>query len=197
MRHFFLKDINKFPVACIASAIRNNLGGLTDGPLEPDSTVVYAMSIHNPKDEFNRGLARDIAYARLSKGKYTVSGAGIIRPIKYGILTEIAYEMRIHPRVKEAAIRWLDIFDARARVLAIAPNSVDIQPDIHSALVDVYSIPIEVPPLRELTVAGDTDIDLHNAAATMRETAILDKIFSEHPPEREHPWTWSSEEVVD
>jgi hypothetical protein len=131
MKHFYLRSATGFPVACIASAIWRN-GNLTDGPIEPDSCMVaFAMSVHNPRDPFDRDLARRIACARLTKGNYLTIAP--TQPIKVAILRRIVDDNCIlsHPkrkanpfagrtigewvpapqRVRDAAAHWLTLFD--------------------------------------------------------------------------------------
>jgi hypothetical protein len=57
MRHFFLRDSNKFPVACIATE------------QTADNKIYYALSICNPRDFqcYDPERARHIAEERLTK----------------------------------------------------------------------------------------------------------------------------------
>jgi|HubBroStandDraft_5_1064220.scaffolds.fasta_scaffold344598_2 hypothetical protein len=93
------------PVACVCSIINN-----TDH-------VQFALSIHNPRDTFDRVRAKEIALDRLNMGK--VLGEVPIIPrtgIKAGIMAVIAASefmnhrakpMRVPNRVRQAAVHWL------------------------------------------------------------------------------------------
>lgn len=98
MRVFFLRDENKFPVACFASELEGD-------------TVKYAFSIHNPIDPFDRHRARRIATERLSKGKgHSGQFVGKVtkeKPKKQ-ILSLVANDKHIPNRVREAAVLWLE-----------------------------------------------------------------------------------------
>jgi hypothetical protein len=104
-RFFYLRDKDKFPVACVAS-ITNN----TD-------RVQFALSIHNPRDIFDKTRAKEIALDRLRMGKTTGEVEFDPRPgIKTRIMGVIATTefmnhrakpMRIPDRVRRAAREWL------------------------------------------------------------------------------------------
>lgn len=52
----YLRDLNKFPVACLAIQTEENV---------PEAKVQFA--VYNPHDVFNRKKAREIATGRLAK----------------------------------------------------------------------------------------------------------------------------------
>lgn len=104
-RFFYLRDSNKFPVACVVST--KNV----------QNQVQFALSIHNPRDVFDRIRAKEIALERLRAGK--ILGEVSFEPrshIKTSIMTVIAASeymnhrakpMRIPDRVRAAANGWL------------------------------------------------------------------------------------------
>lgn len=121
VRIFFLRNENKFPVACIASTIEQ----VVDGAI-----VRYAISTHNPKDPYDKKLARSMALERLAKKKMWVHvretpfeklvGSSIDLPddpklIKKMMLTEIANEADWPQRVRDAAKLWLSTTSERAK----------------------------------------------------------------------------------
>jgi hypothetical protein len=58
MRVFFVRNKNKFPVACVASEVTK----------KGDTEIVrFSMSSYNPKDTFDRERAKEIAKHRLAK----------------------------------------------------------------------------------------------------------------------------------
>jgi len=94
MRFYFIRDEKSFPVACIASTI------------DTTDRVCYALSIYNPKDEFDRARARDIAANRLRKGKFFGTTPNV-RGIKERVMMSIRDNSGIPERVREAARLWL------------------------------------------------------------------------------------------
>jgi len=93
MRWFYLKDENKFPVACVASDKEENM-------------IVFSVSTHNPVDPFDRDVARQVAIGRLTAKKF----AGVVTDetgIKEKIVTKIAASKTLPARAIEAANYWL------------------------------------------------------------------------------------------
>ena len=92
MRHFFLRDRSKFPVACVASEMK-------------DDIVRFSLSIHNPMDIYSRSRGRMIAIERLKAGK--VQGSVSFRPkmVKMDVLFALVKDVRLPLRVREAA-QW-------------------------------------------------------------------------------------------
>jgi hypothetical protein len=52
----FLRDKNGFPIGCLAIQVLTTFG-----------EIHYNFSVHNPKDEFNRARAHEVAIKRLMK----------------------------------------------------------------------------------------------------------------------------------
>ncbi len=99
MRWFYLKDENKFPVACVASEL-------------DEDKVRFAVSTHNPLDPFNREMARRIAIGRLTHRKFT--GEVSATPgIKEKIVSYIAQDEKLPTRTVRAANYWLNQRDER------------------------------------------------------------------------------------
>lgn len=136
MRHFFLRDANDFPVACIATEE-------VEAAAKP--TVLYALSVMNPLDDFNRARAREIAQTRLTefvKGRYddaVQSGRGPNDPeepwwnkvgklemddgkkAKLQLMRRIAEDKTITSRVRKAAQNWIRTYKPKGPALPAAP----------------------------------------------------------------------------
>lgn len=94
MRWFYLKDENKFPVACVASEL-------------DEDQVKFAVSTHNPLDPFNREMARKVAIGRLTHNKL-VGKVPAVPGIKERIVSQIAMDEKLPTRTVKAANYWLE-----------------------------------------------------------------------------------------
>jgi hypothetical protein len=82
MRYFFLRNENKFPVACVASVYDKEM-----------DAIKFAVSTHNPIDNFNRKRAKQIASERITAGKFlTIHNPDDVKNIKWGICYDIVAE---------------------------------------------------------------------------------------------------------
>lgn len=98
-RVMFLRDANRQPVGCLAI-------GLT----RSQRTAKYQVSVLNPIDKFDRGLARQIALGRLVESPFTVllSGATVdIHSISKEVMTHLSQNGDVPARANKAARRWL------------------------------------------------------------------------------------------
>jgi hypothetical protein len=105
MKHFFLRDKNKTPVACVVSQRFNLQNG--------QDNIVFAVSAHNPLDRFNRREALVQAVLNFEK-------CGIIlethKGVKFTIMHTIAENQALFPqRARDAAKLWLKIQDEKAK----------------------------------------------------------------------------------
>lgn len=98
MRLFYLRDTNKFPVACVISERFK------------DYRVRFAVSTHNPVDRYSKLDARNVAAIRLLTGKHWETP--IITPrgaTKVGVVSIIADPDNNFPlRARAAAKLWLE-----------------------------------------------------------------------------------------
>jgi hypothetical protein len=75
--------------------------------------VAFAVSTHNPKDQYNKAMARDVAIGRLEKGlmegPYTggVWAVSLVKEVKKDII-EIIASGKYPERTKKAARLWLE-----------------------------------------------------------------------------------------
>lgn len=131
MRHFFLRDASRRPVACIATALVYHESA-------PPS-VRWAISICNPLDQFDRKKAILIAQARLAAGKSWATHRDV--PPKRSIMQLLAHGqiggLLVPKRVAEAARLWLK-FDANRRT----NTAFDTMREVLSSPVPA-SVPIE------------------------------------------------------
>lgn len=102
IRIFFLRDAQRFPVACVASELMGE-------------TVFYAVSTHNPKDKFDRAFARKVALERLAmvgdhvRGPKVVDAVPMEKGVKRAICMDILHKRPLHPqRTREAAQAWVE-----------------------------------------------------------------------------------------
>ena len=112
IRVFFLRDAQRFPVACVASEL-------------VDNTVFYAVSTHNPKDKFSRAFARKVALERLAmigntkRSTRVVDAVRMEKGVKKAICLEIVQKVKwlegrketipfFPQRTREAAQEWLN-----------------------------------------------------------------------------------------
>jgi hypothetical protein len=115
VRHFYLRDAQKFPVACVASKVLELVG---EGDARRPSRIAFAVSARNPKDTFSRDMARYVAYGRLQMGLVAEVNVEEGQNVKRLILEKIANEpvklkgsrdpMFMKQRVRNAAKLWLD-----------------------------------------------------------------------------------------
>lgn len=94
MRWFYLKDENKFPVACVASELMGD-------------AVLFAISTYNPLDRFDREMARKVATGRLASKKVLGIVPANEQRIKERIVKAIAGNDQIPARTVRAAKYWL------------------------------------------------------------------------------------------
>lgn len=102
---FWLRDEKKFPVACVASTVK-------------DGRIVVALSVHNPADAFNKLRGRQIALARLEKfhatntevevGTHTFAVSNNQPAPKRVIMSLVHLKQSFPVRVREAASHWLE-----------------------------------------------------------------------------------------
>lgn len=115
VRIFYLRDSKRFPVACIASKLEGN-------------KLKYALSTHNPRDPYDKAMARNIAETRLALGRVVIErntrkpsfpplqcvGGSILlgdeptKEIKAKLLQEIATSSKLPQRATDAAKLWLE-----------------------------------------------------------------------------------------
>lgn len=129
MRWFYLRDANKRPVACIASEIV-----VANAGQEAVEYVYFAVSTHNPIDEFNRNTARDVAQGRLlsSLGEpgWDHENKVLVGPgVKEAILKKLASTKSMPQRTKDAAKLWVTEHPKRANSHNIKIAGVDINID--------------------------------------------------------------------
>jgi len=105
MRVFYLRNRDRFPVACIAS--RKVKGDV----------VEFAMSIHNPVDKYNKALGRQLAKGRLLEGKAIAS---VRAPFKANVVRMIAEMPDLPNRVRKVANQWIKDNDAISAIELIA-----------------------------------------------------------------------------
>ena len=99
IRFMFLRNANKQPVGCIA--VNMSMGLLT-----------YGLSVLNPLDKFDRGLARGIAEGRLnSSSAYRQILNGATLETMHDISKSVMLDLLINPhapsRARKAARLWL------------------------------------------------------------------------------------------
>lgn len=102
VRVFYIRDSNKFPVACVAYT-----------QVTADE-VAYGLSIHNPKDSFNKVLGRSIAIGRLEKSKED-EYIGLVKEsdkhlIEASILSNIETKESIPVKIRKEAFRNVEQF---------------------------------------------------------------------------------------
>ena len=104
VRFNWLRDAGNNPVAVIASGL------LIDEKIMKPLSIHYALAIYNPKDKFNKALAKSIAEGRLKYHQNATDGlVGVIDPdvpnIKLAILNKIASDAR-KPKTKLRPHIW-------------------------------------------------------------------------------------------
>lgn len=100
MRWFYLRDEHRNPVACVASDLYTDADKI--------KYAIFAVSTHNPKDHYNKTMAREVAIGRLQKGLGI--SIPLVPAVKREIIGCIAHELyqRFPERTKKAARLWLD-----------------------------------------------------------------------------------------
>lgn len=110
MRVFFLRDSNRFPIACVASEIITR---------DKDRKyVMFALSVCNPKDKqvFDRKRARSIAEGRMALLLKSTSRSKVERlsgfvpaqgNIKRAIMQTLELDHSLPQQVRNAAEFWL------------------------------------------------------------------------------------------
>lgn len=102
VKYFFLRDEKRFPIACVASDVVGLL----------KKKVAFAYSIYNPKDTFDKGLAKEVALGRLEKKGKTYGKVPFIKgEVKRRIAKAIATDDGIPSRVRAAANNFLKAYD--------------------------------------------------------------------------------------
>src|SRR5271166_6024690 len=101
MRFMFLRDKNNQPVGCLAF--------MFDRP----NHIVYGMSVLNPKDKFNRAIAREVAMLRMNMAeRYRGIAFGeslhTMHEVSKAIMQDVAFDNERAPaRARKAAKLWL------------------------------------------------------------------------------------------
>lgn len=97
IRVFYIRDVSKFPVACVATRVIDERPGVRTPEIE------FSLAIHNPKDTFDKVRGREIAIGRLMKHK--IQGyVGKEQGASKKILELIAADEHLPWRVREAAM---------------------------------------------------------------------------------------------
>lgn len=101
------REVRGNPIACIAYERHS------DPDMEGMDYILFALSIGNPKDRFEKARGREIAAARLNKSTTVQEGFVIgedapSTEVVRVILEYIADSLKLPRRVREAAQDWLD-----------------------------------------------------------------------------------------
>lgn len=104
MRVFWLRDTNRFPLACVASEF------------DPDNnTIAYGLSVYNPTDAFSKKRGRTVAEGRLRSVMldHTASPFKWMGPLgadkpKHAIVNTLAHTPELPDQVRRAAKLWLN-----------------------------------------------------------------------------------------
>ncbi len=99
----YLRDENGQPVGCIAIRLHRDVGELYW------SLVEYQVSVLNPQDQFDRGVARQLALGRLVESPYTVRVPQnpTMYEISRAVMKDIARDSGAPSRARRAARIWL------------------------------------------------------------------------------------------
>lgn len=101
-RYLYIRNKNKFPVACVAIKF------------DPEKNLInYGISTHCPKDNFNRKLARQIAKDRLDIRNQTINvfpedNTTTFRGIIKALMTGLAQDETLPTRTRKAVRMWLN-----------------------------------------------------------------------------------------
>lgn len=107
MRFFYLRNEQRFPVACVCSAIAQ---------AHPERAQ-FTMSIFNPRDVFDKTRAKEVALGRMQAGRF-LGEVPVDRGIKLAIMQAIASleflpgqhgkgKGLVPARIRDAARYWL------------------------------------------------------------------------------------------
>lgn len=98
-RIMYLRDEHFFPIGCVAISLSKNR-----------STVRYQVSVLNPVDQFERGLARHIALGRLLENPIRITGFDGQQDgfeVTMAVMESIECS-NLPNRARKAARRWLN-----------------------------------------------------------------------------------------
>lgn len=105
IRFFYLRDNRQQPVACVAVAFDKDL-----------KQAAYGISVLNPKDRFDRNVARDIAVGRLIRNPNKVNLFCPSKDITCHLITEKIMQdllmwdsSELPARARKAASQWLKL----------------------------------------------------------------------------------------
>lgn len=100
LRYIYLRDTKQQPCACIAVVYNKKA-----------STVSYALSVLNPRDRFNRKVARDLAVGRLVQKGVSIDLSQVksinCHVISRQILSDLITWEDLPSRARKSAKRWL------------------------------------------------------------------------------------------
>jgi hypothetical protein len=101
MRIMFLRDKNNQPIGCLAFVISS----LAD-------QIVYGMSVLNPKDKFNRTIARDVAMLRMNMSERCRdvpfhAAPYTMHEVSKTLMRDLLINPRAPSRARKAAKLWL------------------------------------------------------------------------------------------
>lgn len=121
VRIFYLRDKQRFPVACVASAIQVNKITGADGTEVTESKLHYGVSVHNPLDTYSKKSARKIAETRLTNpghmdGEVECTDS---KKAKYILLTAIKDNSKLPGRARLAAKLWVKAADTKAEIESV------------------------------------------------------------------------------
>lgn len=105
VRFMFLRNTNQQPVGCLAFNVSGN-------------QIVYGLSVLNPKDKFDRTLARDIAEARwVGNYKNTIvpftQSPYTMHEVSKAVMQDLFNNPFAPARARKAAKLWLTNNDTR------------------------------------------------------------------------------------
>lgn len=94
----FLRDKNYFPSGCLAISVDRS-----------KQEVKYQLSVLNPKDRFDRSLARSIALGRLVEKPVTISvpNDATMHQISEAVMRDIVSGTKVPARAVKSAKLWL------------------------------------------------------------------------------------------
>jgi len=101
IRVMYLRDVKGQPVGCVACQVKR------DGH---DYVGSYQLSVLNPADKFNRGVARQLAKGRLLENpiRFNLPIAPSTHEVTEAMMRSIASDKDLPTRAQKAATRWLD-----------------------------------------------------------------------------------------
>lgn len=97
VRFMFLRNESKQPVGCLAITVN-----------EVTNQVSFGMSVLNPKDEFDRAMAREIAEGRLKKSPHMVAATAVksMHDVSFAVMKELKND-KYPSTARKAAEGWL------------------------------------------------------------------------------------------